>query len=389
MEEFSPKEMVDEPSQEDIISLVNSIFKVGDFTKTEFSLEFRIEDLDFKSKFEELARRLENKSFACKLEQMDDSRYIIIQKFTPRKSRMTRLMSSSWTPRISFAVLFGILMIDGHYRTVDLNNIVSIGDPFEMAIIYTISLLGILGVHELGHMVAAKIHRLKTTWPLFMPGLPYISGIGMITLPTFGAVIQSKGLTINRQILFDVAIAGPIAGLVIAIIVSLYGAYTAPILDIEVVEHLYEEGQKFRFGEPLFFKGALALFDKGGFPGNDTILTPVLWASWIGFFLTFLNLMPAWQLDGGHIARTVFGPKWHRYTTYGSIIVLLIIGLEFVAIIFYFLFRRNFSAQPLDDISPLTKNRKLAYIGIIPLAVLCMPIPENLCIPIIRTLCIL
>ena len=80
------------------------------------------------------------------------------------------------------------------------------------------SLLGILGIHELGHIVAAKM-QIKTTWPYFIPGLPVIG------IPTFGAFIQSRGLTINREILFDVAIAGPIAGLVIAVIVSIYGIY--------------------------------------------------------------------------------------------------------------------------------------------------------------------
>jgi len=126
-------------------------------------------------------------------------------------------------------------MVDGYYRTSGTNSIVEIGDPLEMAGIYTLSLLGILGVHELGHILAAKAHGLKTSWPYFIPGLPVIG------IPTFGAFIQSKGLTINREILFDVAIAGPIAGLVIAIIVSIYGAYTAPILDPTIAEGLFAE----------------------------------------------------------------------------------------------------------------------------------------------------
>ena len=71
---------MDEASQEDIISMVNTIFEVNDFTKTEFSLEFQIKDFELKTKFEELARKLENMRYACKLEQMDDGKYIIIQK---------------------------------------------------------------------------------------------------------------------------------------------------------------------------------------------------------------------------------------------------------------------------------------------------------------------
>jgi len=167
-----------EESQEEIISIVNSIFEVGDFTKTEFSLEFRINDLEFKSKFEDLARRMENMSFVCRLEEIDGNKQVTIQKFTPKKQR--RWLSASWTPRIMFAVVILFVMVDGYYRTSGTNSIVEIGDPLEMAGIYTLSLLGILGVHELGHILAAKAHGLKTSWPYFIPGLPVIG------IPTFG-----------------------------------------------------------------------------------------------------------------------------------------------------------------------------------------------------------
>ena len=277
-------------------------------------------------------------------------------------------------------------MIDGHHRTVEINNSigVNVGEPLEMAIIYTLSLLGILGVHELGHIVAARYHKLKTTWPYFIPGIP-IFGI----VPTFGAFIQSRGLTINREILFDVAIAGPIAGLVIAIIVSLYGAYTMPSID-NIINQV-EDGRKIielpviPYGNPLLFTGTLALFDK------DTqfiVYTPVLWAAWIGFLITFLNLLPAWQLDGGHMARTLLGIKLHMYATFGSIGILILLNFWPMAMLILVLSIRNSSANPLDDISTLTRNRKLAYIGVVMLAVLCAPLPENLCTSFMQDLCI-
>ncbi len=359
-----------EPSQDDVISLVNSLFEVDQFNKGMYALEFRISDNNFKSKFEDLARKLENMSYVCKLEQMDDGKYLIIQKFTPKKQR--KWLSTSWTPRILFAIVITFVMIDGFYRTAGTNSIINIGDPLEMAGIYTLSLLGILGVHELGHIVAAKIHRLKTTWPFFIPGIP-IMGI-----PTFGAFIQSRGLTINREILFDVAIAGPIAGLIIAIIVSMYGAYTAPILQEDVAQGLFAESRLIEWnqGEPLLMTASLALFGKGG-PGHEVIMTPVLFAAWIGFLITFLNLLPAWQLDGGHMARTLLGSKLHRYATFGSMAILVLLNYWLMAMLILVLSSRNPSATPLDDISPLSKNRKLAYIGIIGLAILCAPIPSN------------
>ena len=361
---------MEENSQEEVISLVNSIFDVSDFTKTQFSLEFKIDDFEFKSKFEDLARKLENMSFVCKLEKMNDGKYVIIQKFTPKKQR--KWMNTSWTPRILFAVVISFVMIDGYYRTSGTNSIVEIGDPLEMAGIYTLSLLGILGIHELGHIIAAKAHGLKTTWPFFIPGLPIIG------IPTFGAFIQSRGLTINREILFDVAIAGPIAGLAIAVIVSIYGAYTAPILDQDIAAGMFADSRLIEWnqGEPLLMTASLALFGKG-VPGHEVIMTPVMFAAWIGFLITFLNLLPAWQLDGGHMARTLLGPKLHRYATYGSMAILVLLNYWIMAILILVMSSRNPSASPLDDVSPLSRSRKIAYIGIIGLAILCAPLPTN------------
>ena len=361
---------MENPSQEDIIWIVNSIFEVSNFTKTEFSLEFRIEDYEVKSKFEDLARKLEDMSYVCKLEEIDGKRYVIIQKFAPRKQR--KWLSTAWTPRILFAVVISFVMIDGYYRTSGTNSIVEIGDPLEMAAIYTLSLLGILGIHELGHIIAAKAHRLKTTWPYFIPGLPVIG------IPTFGAFIQSKGLTINREILFAVAIAGAMAGLVIAVIVSIYGAYTAPILDQDIAAGLFAESRLMEWnqGEPLLMSASLAMFGKGG-EGHEVIMTPVMFAAWIGFLITFVNLLPAWQLDGGHMARTLLGPKLHRYATFGSMGILIWLNFLPMAILILILSSRNPGATPLDDVSPLSRNRKLAYIGIIGLAILCAPLPSN------------
>ena len=360
-----------EYTQEEIISLVNSIFEVSDFNKTEFSLEFKIENLEFKSKFEDLARKLEDMSYACKLEEDNGGiKHIIIQKFSPKVQR--KWMSTVWTPRILFVIVVSFVMIDGYYRTSGTNSIVEIGDPLEMAGVYTLSLLGILGIHELGHIVAAKLHGLKTTWPYFIPGLPVIG------IPTFGAFIQSKGLTINREILFDVAIAGPIAGLVIAIIVSIYGAYTAPVLDQDIAAGLFADSRLIEWeqGEPLLMSASLALFGKGG-AGNEVIMTPVMFAAWIGFLITFLNLLPAWQLDGGHLARTLLGVKIHRYATFGSMAILVLLNYWLMALLILIMSSRNPGATPLDDVSPLTRNRKIAYIGIIGLAILCAPLPSD------------
>ena len=359
-----------EPTQEEVISIVSSIFGVRAIEQRLDSLSFKIENEHFKSKFVQLTHILEKRELVCLLQEKDGSLYVIIRRIPTRKIKWWQ--RSSWTPRILFVIVVCFVMIDGFYRTVGTNMIVDIGDPLEIAGIYTLSLLGILGVHESGHLVAARFHKLKTTWPFFIPGIP-IYGI-----PTFGACIQSKGLTINREILYDVAIAGPIAGLIITVLVTIYGAYTAPVLDTDIAEDLFANSQLIQWdrGEPILMTAILAMFGKGG-EINEVLMTPVLFAAWLGFLITFLNLLPAWQLDGGHMARTLLGKKWHQYATYASMGVLVLLGYWFMAMLILVLMSRSPGAQPLDDVSPLSKNRKLTYILIMALAILCAPISQT------------
>ena len=358
-----------EPTQEEVISLVSSQFEVTNVDVTLETLKFRIEDREFKTRFVELAQKLESRDLICRMAKTSEGTYILVNRFPPRKQR--KLLPGSWLPRILFAIVLGFVMIDGYYRTIAANTLVDIGDPFEIAIIYTISLVGILGIHESGHLIVAKFHKLKTSWPYFIPGIP-IYGI-----PTFGAVITSRGLTVNRHILFDVAIAGPIAGLVITIIVLMYGAYTAPVITDELAEDLFSRSQLIEMNEPLLMIATLAMFGKGG-QGEEVLMTPVLFAAWLGFLITFLNLLPAWQLDGGHMARALFGAKWHRIGTYASIGVLVLLGYWVMAMFILLLSSRNPSAMPLDDVSPVPKNKKFLYIVIVVLAILCAPIPPSM-----------
>ena len=373
--------MEDADPHADVIRMIYQYFDVSHIAKTEFSIEFKIAEEgqaahqagrgDVGPSFEQLARKLEHTGYVARLLEIQGARYVIVQKFQRKKSR--RILDSSWTPRLLFGVVVAFVMIDGFYRTSGTNTVIEIGDPLETAVVYTLALLGILGVHEAGHIAAARLHGLKTTWPYFIPGLPIIG------IPTFGAFIQSRGLTINRVILFDVAIAGPVAGLVIAVIVSMYGAYTAPIIDSDVAASLFEDSvlSEWNQGEPLFMTLSLAAFGKGG-DGHEVIMTPVMFAAWIGFLITFLNMLPAWQLDGGHMARTMMSHNIHRYATYASMMILVLLGYWVMAVLILVLSMRNPSASPLDEVTPLPASRKAAYAGIVVLAVLCAPIPSSL-----------
>ena len=131
-----------EPTVEEVVSLVSSKFEVSEFNRSLDTLEFKIEDSQFKSKFVELAHELEAKDFACKLESLPEGLFLYVKRFPPKKQR--RWLSSTWTPRILFGVVITFVMIDGYFRTSAANTLINIGDPLEMAGIYTLSLLGIL-----------------------------------------------------------------------------------------------------------------------------------------------------------------------------------------------------------------------------------------------------
>jgi len=357
-----------EPTQEEVIGIVSSVFAVKEVTATLEKMEFEISDSDFKQKFVTLAQRLEKMSLVCFINQSQGRLLIQVNRLPPQKQGF-KLIPKSWLPRILFAVVVAFVMIDGYYRTLSVNSIIRIGDPFDFAALYTLSLVGILGVHEAGHIIAAKIHKLKTSWPYFIPGIP-VYGI-----PTFGALIQSRSLTINRDILFDIAVAGPIAGLVIAILVSFYGAYTSPVLD-EATAASISDLHFEKLNDSILMKAALSAYGKGG-PNTEVIMSPILFAAWLGFLITFLNLLPAWQLDGGHMARAIFGQKIHRIATYGSVGVLFLLNYQMMAMFILIFSIRNMSARPLDDLSPLSRNRKILYVGVLAMAVLCAPLPDS------------
>jgi hypothetical protein len=176
---------------------------------------------------------------------------------------------------------------------------------------FAATLLGILVIHELGHYVLARIHRVPASFPLFIPGPPQFIG-------TFGAVIRMRSPIMNRQALFDIGVAGPIAGFmaaVIAVIVGLSFSYVVP------KEHAFG----LQLGEPLLLQGFAWLMFGPIPPTHDLVLHPIAFAAWFGFFVTAINLLPLGQLDGGHVAFAVFG-RQQRQLAYATVPILIYLG---------------------------------------------------------------
>lgn len=168
---------------------------------------------------------------------------------------------------------------------------------------FALPLLAILLCHEMGHYIAARIHGVDVSPPFFIP-LP----LPFTLIGTMGAVIRMRDPIRHRNALLDIGAAGPLCGLAVAIPVLVYGISTSEVMP--VVEGAHQEGHS------LFYRGLLWLL-KGPIPeGHDIFLTPTAFAGWVGLLVTMMNLVPAGQLDGGHVAYALLGPRQDRYSRY-------------------------------------------------------------------------
>jgi membrane-associated protease RseP (regulator of RpoE activity) len=196
--------------------------------------------------------------------------------------------------------------------------------------IYFVAVMTILFAHEMGHYLQARRYRVPARGPFFIP-FPFISPFG-----TMGAVILQEPGVADRKSLFDIAISGPLAGLVFAIPITLIGLSQAHVDVINPAAGM-------QYGDPLLLKWLARLYF-GPIPADhDVILNPWLFAGWVGIFITALNLMPIGQLDGGHILYTLIGRRahsvsmlllavavgymlWRNQFAYGLMVVLLFVS---------------------------------------------------------------
>jgi membrane-associated protease RseP (regulator of RpoE activity) len=177
-------------------------------------------------------------------------------------------------------------------------------EPQRLALLhacqFTGALLGILLAHEFGHYIAARIHKVDASLPFFIP-LPILSPFG-----TMGAVIRMRSVIPTRRALFDIGAAGPLAGLALAVPLYAWGAAHS------TVKPIAETAEGLQLGDSALTLLLDRIFAPSVPTGFDLELSPVAFAAWGGLFVTMINLLPVGQLDGGHVAFALFGPKQNR-----------------------------------------------------------------------------
>ena len=253
---------------------------------------------------------------------------------------------------------------------------------------FAVTLLTILGAHEFGHYFAGRKHGVQVTLPYFIP-------MPLSLFGTMGAFINMRSIPKNKRALFDLAVAGPLSGFVLSVIALIIGLNLSEVsqlpasaaagtsLQMEGNSLLYLLLKYLTFGKllpepPNMNNLAMVIywtryfFTGQPFPwgATDVMLHPVAWAGWAGLFVTGINLLPAGQLDGGHIFSALFGEKVTR-TLFPFLIAGMVI-LGFFSNIWWMwavllLFFGRYYAEPLDQVTELDKKRKI--IGYIALAV--------------------
>lgn len=233
---------------------------------------------------------------------------------------------------------------------------------------FSLTLMGILGIHELGHYVFARRHRVEVSPPYFIPLPPPITYIG-----TLGAVIRMRSPIPNRLALLEIGAAGPIAGFIVAVPAIFLGLYLSTVTQLSEAD--------FFLGESLLLKAAtLIMFPNLG-PEQDVLLHPVGFAGWIGLLVTMLNLLPLAQLDGGHIAYALLGERqeWLGKAIFVALIPMgLLLSLNWIFWgLLILVLMRTVKHPPVADIHrPLTPYELRIGIACLVIFILCfIPVP--------------
>ena len=294
----------------------------------------------------------------------------------PQAQTTTKAEESRERPGVALSLFF-ITLLTTTFMGLEMSNIsldeVSSNPSLILSgFSYSLAIVSVLGVHELGHYLTSSYYKIKTSLPYFIP-IPFFIG-------TIGAFVQRKSPVPHRRALFDVAIAGPIAGLIITIPILIWGFSLSEVVPLKDQNVLYFDSLDVRFSFLIAILGKLALGSQLQ-PEMGLDLHPLAVAGYIGILVTALNLMPIGSLDGGHIVHAIFGQR--MAITIGQITRL--ISILFAVVYNYFwvwaviLWFMPLIDQPaLNDVTELDDWRDfsgLIALGILVMILLPLPIP--------------
>ena len=321
-------------------------FSVYGVLVTPVALTFQVtapEDID--APFDGLRKELIPLNYVPTIARERGETLVHVQRRPPSRFARREVNVALFVATILTTVVFGGAFNWSGYAGTPLFSAESVGLG---AVFFGLPLLLILGAHEMGHYVVARRYHVRASLPFFIPSFP--------PLGTFGAFISMRDPIPSRRALLDIGVSGPLVGFAIAIPVTLAGlalSGEAPAAPSAVGDQAISSSLMFWF---------LSLF----FPvPKGNVLHPLAFAGWVGLFVTAINLLPAGQLDGGHVARALLGRNQH-YLSWAAIFALFLLGtLYFGWVIFGFLILMLGVRHPppLNDLTRLDPVRKLVGIA--------------------------
>jgi membrane-associated protease RseP (regulator of RpoE activity) len=225
----------------------------------------------------------------------------------------------------SWGELFHLfLTLPTHYALLILSTVYALASDTRLladGLSFSLSMLFILISHEMGHYIACRIYGVDATLPFFIPTPPMIGPAG-----TFGAFIRIMSPMPSRKAVFDIGVAGPIAGFIALIPIAIIGIATMRPMPAEYID----VPGGIIFTDPLFMRGLGLVLGQDPVSG---IGNPFYFAAWIGLLVTALNLIPSGQLDGGHAIYAVFGKRAHFFT--GRIAFVIMTALSIIGFVYF------------------------------------------------------
>jgi len=357
------------PSLESIRAIAATYFNVKDAFLDPYGVPTVLVAAEpVKQKFGALIRQIAGQNLVAAIRGHGDT---LTLKFFQKPQRGS---PRKWINLVLLLATVTTVFFAGLLQWTELGDVVApSANPLWEGGLFVIGLMAIIGLHEFGHQVATRYHRLDASLPYFIPGPPYLVPFG-----TFGAVISLREPPHNRDQLFDLGLSGPLVGFLVMIAVIVAGILTTyPLNDAQVAElatHFPNPGDYWPVQPMIFYLlGGLVPTLRPVLLSSAGSYSQLIVAGRIGALLTFLNLIPAWQLDGGHIWRATFGAEGHRIATMLGIFVLLIPAiLGFYGYIFFALLLLMFMSfsrrgvagvEPLDDVSPISNWRKIMFLA--------------------------
>ncbi|WP_251960331.1 site-2 protease family protein [Nostoc commune] len=302
------------------------------------------------------------------------------QTNTPRRNQ-ERLTRPGLALLLLAATLLTTTLVGVEIAGVSLPPIWKIGPLFKVlsdpdvlfkGLPYALGLMTILGIHELGHYLTAKFYHIRSTLPYFIP-VPFFLG-------TFGAFIQMRSPIPNRKALFDISIAGPIAGFVVTLPLLIWGLAHSDVVSItEKTRTLNPDALDPKYSILLALLSKLALGSE--LTAKSALdLHPLAVAGFLGLIVTALNLMPVGQLDGGHIIHAMFGQRTALVIGQIARVLLLLLALireEFLVWAIILLFMPLIDEPALNDVSELDNKRDVwGLLAMALLIVIILPLPQ-------------